>query len=331
MGARLPFEIDVSLEEGVITGHAGIPVLIEAFRATGTAAVIDREVRVKRRRRGLSASEMVESLLALWAAGGERTEDLDHFREDKALALLLGHELPAAQTARDFLAQFHGDDLPLLQQGRASVPDESEVLRGLAAANAELVLDLQARRPVATATLDVDATVIHCDKRAAKRAYDGLKGYQPVLALWAEQDVIVADEFRDGNVPAGSGNKRVVERALAALPPGIGKIYLRGDSALYEHELMTALDGRGVGYAISSGPRSITCRATASSERMRSRRAAISPSAFARARASCSATAARCATSASSPTAAIPRAARGSISSAGIAARPAPSSMPMTC
>jgi hypothetical protein len=252
MGARLPFEIDVSLEEGVITGHAGIPVLIEAFRATGTAAVIDREVRVKRRRRGLSASEMVESLLALWAAGGERTEDLDHFREDKALALLLGHELPAAQTARDFLAQFHGDDLPLLQQGRASVPDESEVLRGLAAANAELVLDLQARRPVATATLDVDATVIHCDKRAAKRAYDGLKGYQPVLALWAEQDVIVADEFRDGNVPAGSGNKRVVERALAALPPGIGKIYLRGDSALYEHELMTALDGRGVGYAISA-------------------------------------------------------------------------------
>ena len=28
-----------------------------------------------------------------------------------------------------------------------------------------------------------------------------------MLALWAEQDVIVADEFRDGNVPAGSGNR----------------------------------------------------------------------------------------------------------------------------
>ena len=61
------------------------------------------------------------------------------------------------------------------------------------------------RRPVKTATLDVDATVIACDKRAAKRAYDGNRGYQPVLALWAEQDVIVADEFRDGNVPLGLG------------------------------------------------------------------------------------------------------------------------------
>src|SRR3546814_10078911 len=33
--------------------------------------------------------------------------DLDQFRQDAALALLLGHALPAAQTARDFLAQFH--------------------------------------------------------------------------------------------------------------------------------------------------------------------------------------------------------------------------------
>jgi hypothetical protein len=40
------------------------------------------------------------------------------FRQDKALALLLGDELPAAQTARDFLAQFHAEDLPLLQGGQ---------------------------------------------------------------------------------------------------------------------------------------------------------------------------------------------------------------------
>src|SRR5580692_1201317 len=234
MAARLDFEIDSELETGLITGHAGVAGLIEAFRQTGTAAVIDREIQLKSRKRGLSAAEMAESLLALWAAGGERAEDLDQFRQDKALALLLGHDLPAAQTARDFLVQFHGEDLPLLQEGKANVPTESVPLLGLAKANAELILDLQCRRPVKTATLDIDATVIACDKRAAKRAYDGNRGYQPVLALWAEQDVIVADEFRDGNVPAGSGNRRVVEKALAALPGGIDKIYLRGDSALYE-------------------------------------------------------------------------------------------------
>ena len=252
MAARLDFEIDSELETGLITGHAGVPGLIEAFRQTGTATVIDREIQLKSRKRGLSPAEMVESLLALWAAGGERAEDLDQFRQDKALALLLGHDLPAAQTARDFLVQFHSEDLPLLQEGKANVPAGSAPLLGLANANAELVLDLQCRRPVKTATLDIDATVIACDKQAAKRAYDGNRGYQPVLALWAEHDVIVADEFRDGNVPAGSGNRRVVEKALAALPGGIAKIYLRGDSALYEHELMGGLDDKAIGYAISA-------------------------------------------------------------------------------
>ena len=104
MAARLDFEIDSELETGLITGHAGVPGLIEAFRQTGTATVIDREIQLKSRKRGLSPAEMAESLLALWAAGGERAEDLDQFRQDKALTLLLGHDLPAAQTARDFLA-----------------------------------------------------------------------------------------------------------------------------------------------------------------------------------------------------------------------------------
>jgi hypothetical protein len=53
--------------------------------------VIDREIKLKSRKRRLSISEMVESLLAMWAAGGDHAEDLDQFRQDKALALL-GHD-----------------------------------------------------------------------------------------------------------------------------------------------------------------------------------------------------------------------------------------------
>jgi hypothetical protein len=41
----------------------------------------------------------MEVLLAMWAAGGERDEDLDQRRHDHALSLLPGHNLPAAQTA----------------------------------------------------------------------------------------------------------------------------------------------------------------------------------------------------------------------------------------
>ena len=251
MSGRLNFEIDTELDASLITARAGLPSLIEAFRLSGTAAVIDSTIKFKSRKRGLTPSQMVESHLALWATGGERAEDFDHFRQDKALVELIGHDLPAAQTARDFLSAFHDDDLPLLQEGKASVPSQSAPLQGLAAANRELILDLQCRKPQKIATLDIDATIIHSSKRAAKRAYDGERGYQPVLVLWAEQDVIVADEFRDGNVPAGMGNLRIIQKAVAALPGRFNEIRLRGDSALYEHDAMTWMDENAIRYAIS--------------------------------------------------------------------------------
>ena len=124
-------------------------------------------------------------------------------------------------------------------------------MRALAAASAAVVADLQQRAPQARATIDVDATVLASDKRAAKPAYDGQRGYQPVVALWAEQDAILSDEFREGNVSASTGNRRVIERALAALPEGVEEVLLRADSALYDHGLMVYLDQRRVGFAIS--------------------------------------------------------------------------------
>ena len=50
--------------------------------------------------------------------------------------------------------------------------------------------------------MDLDATVIESQKQEAWMTYLGDKGYQPVTVYWAEEDLILADEFRDGNVPA---------------------------------------------------------------------------------------------------------------------------------
>ena len=173
---RLDYEIDSEIETSLITAHAGVPNVVEVFRQSGGAAVVDSTVVVKKRKRGLASAQFASSFFALWAAGGERCEDFEHLRQDKALAELIGHELPAAQTARDFLDHFHDEGLPLLQEGKASVPSEGSALQGLAAANREIVLDLQCRKPQRIATLDIDATIIVSSKQTAKRAYDGERG-----------------------------------------------------------------------------------------------------------------------------------------------------------
>jgi hypothetical protein len=250
---RLGYELDDRIEEALITGHAGVPLVIELFRASGAAAVMDVQVQLKQRARGLSVSQMAESLFALWSAGGERCEDLKQLVKDQALEMLLGHAIAPATTARDFLERFHTEALPLLQSGAAArVPAPSAALQGLGAANRQLLLWAQERTPERTATLDVDGSVYETHKRSALTSFEGTPGYQPVSVLWAEKDLIVHEEFRDGNVPAQSGNWRVVQQALEQLPPGIKERFVRGDAGLYELELLENLAREQVGYAISA-------------------------------------------------------------------------------
>ena len=45
---RLPFELDQRAETAALTAHGGVPLLIEAFRASGAAAVLDASVVIKR-------------------------------------------------------------------------------------------------------------------------------------------------------------------------------------------------------------------------------------------------------------------------------------------
>jgi hypothetical protein len=74
-----------------------------------------------------------------------------------------------------------------------------------------VIAALQRGAREARATLDVDGTLVESHRDAATVAYDGTRGYQSVVVLWAEQDVILRDQFRDGHIPAGCGNLRFLE------------------------------------------------------------------------------------------------------------------------
>ena len=59
-----------------------------------------------------------------------------------------------------------------------------------------------------------------------------------MVAVWAELDLAVADEFRDGNVPAKRAPLACAQMAFAALPDSVRGRYFRGDSACHESELL---------------------------------------------------------------------------------------------
>ena len=97
---------------------------------------------------------------------------------------------------------------------------------------------MQRHQTETTATLDMDATLDETHKRKALFCYRGFKAYQPLNIWWAEQQLVVRSEFRDGNVPAGYQQLRILKDALAKLPTGVNDVRLRTDTAGYEIELL---------------------------------------------------------------------------------------------
>ena len=79
-------------------------------------------------------------------------------------------------------------------------------------------------------TVDEDDTIIESHKQEAKATYEGSRGYQPMLAVWAETNVILADELRDGNVPALQDPLNVAKVAYSALPSTVNEFLPGGFS-----------------------------------------------------------------------------------------------------
>ncbi len=109
-------------------------------------------------------------------------------------------------------------------------------------------------KPDDIVTLDVDAHIVESSKRTALMTYEGSRGYQPLLVQWAETRLILAEQFRDGNVPASENIKELVARAYDSLPPREGgwRVQVRSDSAGYQWAELDDWDSRGWRFGVSA-------------------------------------------------------------------------------
>jgi hypothetical protein len=244
----LPFQLDPEPATETLTAFGGLPLVAQTCRSLGLPQSVAHHLHLKQRQRGMAEATMVESFVLLNAAGGDCLEDFRRLAEDPGLPTLLGHALPLPDTARKFLYAFHRDEALVTAKAQRPagqtvfIPEETEPLQGLAQVNVDLVRAVAARCPdQRIATIDQDATIHESHKREALPHYDGGRGYQPMTAVWAELNLVVADQFRDGNVPASFAPLPVAQAAFAALPATIKEFYYRGDSACHEHELLTWL------------------------------------------------------------------------------------------
>ena len=257
----LDFQYDAERSSHGQTGLAGLPVFLDLIQQSGLAGAIRRFVCVSGLQGWLDL-QMVLAVLFLNLAGGDCVEDLERLEADNGFAAILkaveralltrrerrslparwrrprARAVPSPSAMLGWLERFHDPAAAKAVAGSAFIPAVTAAVRGLWQVNQALVGFVQANAPSMMATLDMDATLIETHKRDALHCYKGFKAYQPLNCWWAEQGVMLYSEFRDGNVPAGHEQLRVLKECLQYLPAGVTKVSLRSDTAGYQEELL---------------------------------------------------------------------------------------------
>lgn len=264
---ELAFKYEVDHQGAGMTGMGGIGPYLDLACRSGMLSSIERHVKARKGDQGWTDAETVLSLVMLNLVGGDCVEDVNRLESDEGFCRLfrkaLSHGLsrkgrrglkkrwrkektrsvPSSSAVFRYLADFHDKDQDRLREPcKAFIPVSNEALKGLCKVNKDLVNFVQTNHEEQTATLDMDATLVETEKSEALWCYKGYRAYQPFNTWWAEQGVVLHTEFRDGNVPSGFEQKRVLEEAIECLPKGIKKVRIRSDTAGYQHELLKYCD-----------------------------------------------------------------------------------------
>jgi len=258
----LPFKYEVEERKSGMTCLAGLPAYLELGHVAGLRKSVERNIGV-RETQGWTDGQVVTALMMLNLAGGDSVKDLQVLEADEGFCKVVRQvehyglsrrerrqlerrwrkqrerTLPSESAVFRYLSAFHDPRQEQLRvPGKAFIPASNEHLKGFAKVNADSLSFLQSKKPASTATLDMDATLIETTKSTALFGYKGYSCYQPLNVWWAEQEMVLYSEFRDGNVPAGYEQLRVLKEALGCLPDGVDTVRLRSDTAGYQHDLL---------------------------------------------------------------------------------------------
>src|SRR6266540_3002042 len=221
--------VELRFDDPSQTPDVGLLLVAELADRLDLVGTLDRHIGpVKQRRRGVGGGALVMALAESMLVGGDFLCDLDTLRADTAGAALRTIACPPAPTTAAGLARRFGPaQLRGIETGLAKV-----TARAVGLLPAPRRQGLEAVRP----TVDLDPTdveVYGSHKQGVGWTYAGKRCGRPVLVCWAEAGVALAAELLAGNQDARPIAPGLVRRALAALPPGLGRPRVRADSGLF--------------------------------------------------------------------------------------------------
>ena len=260
----LAFQYEEEKSTTGMTALSGLMTYVELMHVAGLRSSVERRVGLRGGGQGWTDSQIITSLILLNLAGGESVMDLEVLEKDAGLCRVLRHAETHGMRRRErraLKARWRGERW-------RSVPSDSVVFRylerfhdaggGGQTGGAQSIHPFPQRRFEGAGEGERRTGGLRTEPFASYPGHAGhgrLPGGEPQEGgaatatrstghisrsrpSWAEADLVVHSEFRDGNVPAGHQQLRVLKEALGHLPVGVAKVMLRSDTAGYQQELL---------------------------------------------------------------------------------------------
>ena len=247
--------VRIGVPDSRLTPAGGIEAVRETVAVLGLTRALDGHIgAVKTRDRGHGAGQLLVAVASCQLAGGDYLVSLDRRRADVAGQLLEPVPTPATSTAYGIAKRFTDEHVAGIEAGIGAV--NQRVL--------SLVGQVRATSLLNTVTIDGDTTDVEVygpTKEKSAHTYTGARVLRPQIAFWAEAGVPLAAELTGGTDDPRPTCVELLDRALAALPEGVGQVRARWDAGYFAGELAHACIARDVQFAIGVKRNSAVIRA----------------------------------------------------------------------
>ncbi len=196
---------------------------------------------------GYTGGECYRTLVEVLLAGGEFLSDRS-LLEGATEQLRGQHAFPSHTTLFRFCA---GADLGRAQ--KAAAVNRTMLARAWA---------LGAGPTGGVVTIDPDATLVDTygpNKQGSTFTYRGEVGLSPLIGVCGETGDVLAVRARGGNAHPGRANAGFIRECVAAIPAAVRaekNLWVRVDSAGYQHDVFAACEQLGAAFSITAPQRS---------------------------------------------------------------------------
>lgn len=229
-----------------MTSFAGLGLVLETMTRLG---IIQRMKQIGLKQAGYSDEVSLSAMVMLLVSGGRSLSDWDYLKTESGFARMFGL-VPSVDVLERYLERLAVTELT----SHVSDSEENQGRAGYTTLLEDLHHDLIRRAwknlgCPKQLTLDIDTTIIETDKSDALYCYEKVKAYQPMNAYCPELGMVLAQEFRDGNISPQLGYKRLVKRCQDLLPV---TWTVRSDSAGYQNDFLDWMLGQKMTYYMTA-------------------------------------------------------------------------------